>query len=237
MNKNPATAAQLLALHTLEMKRLEPVADQDQIKEAVKSQDHPFWKLYEAAVATLVVVTEVTKEVTEEIKQTVKSVMKKIMEVATPAIGRKKTSDCFIDKTRYYDPDPDLRAWLPEIQSEQPEAKFLVNELTKASNFRGMVEEIVGEKENIKNLSQHFIQRRHTTTLPTIESLIERQEREEDVGLRMDGSANFFFVEDKDGGVSVVYVRRHGRRWNVYVSRLGSDVRWDVGHRVFIRNS
>lgn len=30
MNTNPATAAQLLALHTLEMKRLEPVADQGQ---------------------------------------------------------------------------------------------------------------------------------------------------------------------------------------------------------------
>jgi hypothetical protein len=74
------------------------------------------------------------------------------------------------------------------------------------------------------------------TTLPTIESLIERQEGGQNVGLRTDGWANLFFVEDKDGSVSVVYALRRGGRWCVDVDRLGSGDVWDADDRFFFRN-
>lgn len=234
MNKNPATAAQLLELCTLQMKRLEPIADREQVKQAISDKDHPFWNAFALAVATLAVVAEEVKEV---VKEVAKSTLQKIKDITTTAISGKNTSDCFIDTKRYYHRDPDLDNWLPTAQPEQPTASFPVNELRKEMKFKEMAENIVDEKGDVKKLSQIIIERKLTTTLPTIESLIERQEGGEDVGLRTDGYANFFFVEDKDGYVSVVLVGRNDGQWYVHVGRLALDNRWHVEHRVFVRNS
>jgi hypothetical protein len=51
------------------------------------------------------------------------------------------------------------------------------------------------------------------------------------------GYANFFFVLNKDGTVSVVRVRRYDWLWCVYVDRLDCDGRWSAECRLFIRNS
>ncbi|MDP3962395.1 MAG: hypothetical protein Q8Q03_00805 [bacterium] len=228
---NSATAEQLIELSSLQMKRLQPVADQEQVKEAIRSKDHPFWDAFALAVATLAVVAE------EKVQVALEKIIEVIKQITTGVVGEKKTADCFTSKDRYYHRDGDLDNWLPETQAEQPSAIFSVNKIRKESTFKEMAEEIVGAKGNVKKLSQIIIERKHTTTLPTIESLIERQEGGEDVGLRTDGWANFFFVEDNNGDVSVVRVGRHGGRWGVSVRRLGCDDRWSVERRVFVRNS
>jgi hypothetical protein len=81
--------------------------------------------------------------------------------------------------------------------------------------------------------------------LPVIESLVERQEAGEDVGLLTDGWVNFFFVfvgekkekEDEKPAVLVVYIRRLGSRWRMRLNWLGYGRVLDEGSRFFFRNS
>lgn len=217
---------QLLELSSLQMKRLQPVADQEQVKEAIMSKDHPFWNAFALAVATL-----------EKVQTTTEQVLKMIKQITSEVITAKRKANCFVDKYRYYYRDGNLVNWLPETQAEQSATSFSVNELLKKSTFKAMAEEIVGEKGNIKKISQILISRKHTTSLPAIESLIERQDGGENVGLQTDGRSNFFFVENVDGGVSVIYMFRADVQWFVHVFRLGNGRRWYAGDRVFVRNS
>lgn len=178
-----------------------------------------------------------TEIVMKKAEATVTSIIALVKKITTPTVPDKKTSDCFTNKTRYYYRDADLDNWLPKNQSEQIEGKFSVIGLTKDGTFKQVVESFLGAMGDIAYLSKALKERGHTTTLPVIESLIERQEAGEDVGLRTDGWWNFFFVEDSDGSVSVVDADRRGRRWIVLVDRLGSDDVWGVGRRFFFRNS
>ena len=89
---------------------------------------------------------------------------------------------------------------------------------------------------DIDELSSLLIARQHVFVLPQIESLIERQEKGIDVGLRTDGWANFFFVVDKKDRVMVVFADRHDGYWYVDVSRLDGGGRWGVGRRLCVRN-
>ena len=75
-----------------------------------------------------------------------------------------------------------------------------------------------------------------TFTLPAVEKLVERQEGGEDVGLRTDGWANFFFVENSGGTVSVLDVDRNADGWHGYVDRLDDSFRWLAEYRLVLRN-
>ncbi|MBX4209541.1 hypothetical protein KW799_02540, partial [Candidatus Parcubacteria bacterium] len=95
----------------------------------------------------------------------------------------------------------------------------------------------IDESSNLDLLAKALIGNGHTVSLAQIELLIEQVEMGEEAQLRTDGYANFFFVEDKNGSVSVVDVRRYDRgRWNVRVHRLGYGIRWGVAFRFFSRN-
>ncbi len=171
----------------------------------------------------------------------VKSVLAFVMTIAVPAVAGKKTRDCFTNKTRYYYRDSDLDGWLPEDQKEQAGGKFSVQQLNMPGTFKQAVESFLGVTGEIPVLAQTLRDRHCITTLPTIESLIERQEAGENVGLRIDGYANFFFVEEKaeegkEPSVSVVNALRSDDRWNVNVFSLDLGDEWNAGHRFFFCN-
>jgi hypothetical protein len=174
--------------------------------------------------------------VIKKVEETIVSILALVKTITTPAVVGKKTKDCFTNKSRYAYRDSDLDNWLPQNQPGQSEGKFSVQNLTRGATFKQVVESFVGAAGEISDLTP--ILRHHITTLPTIESLIERQEAGEDVGLRMDGWGNFFFVEDAEGGLSVVLVNRLGYgRWHVNVRRLDRGVVWHGGRRFFFRNT
>jgi hypothetical protein len=176
------------------------------------------------------------KLVMKKVEATVVSILTFVKTITAPAVAGKKTNDCFTSKSRYCYRDDDLDNWLPENQPEQIESKFSVMKIKKSATFKQVVESFLEIKGDIKLLSQALKERGHTTTLPVIESLIERQEGGEDVLLRTDGWASFFFVEDDEGGVSVVRVRRLGRQWYVGVYTLGSVDVWCDDLRFFFRD-
>ncbi len=233
MNNNLASAPQLLELSALQTKRLEGVADREEVKKAIAHKDHPFWEKFSLAIQTLVVVGE----------ETGKSVLRKIKDTAVGAISGKKTVECFMNQERYFSRDPYLDIWIPDVQVEEPAGVFSVQELEQGASLKEIAEEILGERDSIKRLSKLLIERKITTVLPRIESLIERQEsfirkekESEDVGLKTDSCANFFFIVDKEGYVSVVRVFRHDGQWRVSISRLNLGRLWYVSCRVFVRN-
>ncbi|MEK7669495.1 MAG: hypothetical protein AAB350_02820 [Patescibacteria group bacterium] len=175
--------------------------------------------------------------VMKKVEEVVQSLLALVKVISTPAVAGKKTSDCFTDKSRYYYRDSNLDAWLPEDQPEQTESKFSVQKLTQNDTFKQVAESFLNlDQGDIATLAQLLKERGCVTTLPTIDLLIERQEAGEDVGFRTDGWANFFFVENKDGSVSVVNADRYDGQWLAYVSRLDDDNVWDAGHRFFFRN-
>lgn len=175
--------------------------------------------------------------VIKKVEETAVSLLALVKTISTPAIAGKKTSDCFTNKLlRYCYRDGKLDSWLPESQPEQVSGEFSVVQLTKNAAFKQAVGSFLGITGDIQTLSQILKERGHITTLPVIESLIERQEAGEDVGLRTNGWANFFFVENKDGSVSVVNASRADRRWHVRVDRLGIGPVWLAVYRFFFRN-
>lgn len=146
------------------------------------------------------------------------------------------TKERFTNSRRYYYRDGNLDSWLPKTQNHQVESKFRVFKLEKQLTFKEMAEAVLEASGDVTMLSKLLIEHKHTTNLQTIEGLIERQEFGENVGLNTNGYANFFFVEDKDGSVSVVFVFRSGSQWFVYVFRLDYGHRWYVDYRLFVRN-
>ncbi len=175
-------------------------------------------------------------------KIVMKSFLSFVATVKVVATKGKKTADCFADRKRYYDPDPDIIRWLPADQPAQEASEFSVQQFIVPGTFKQAVESFLGVTGEISVLAKTLRERGCVTTLPVIESLVERQEAAEDVDL--DGWANFFFVEEKkeenqqepEPGVSVVFVRRAGRQWGVNVRRLDDVSVWKDGFRFFFRN-
>jgi len=168
--------------------------------------------------------------------EVVKLILTSVKAIAVLAIAGKKTADCFADKLRYYYRDGNLDLLLPADQLDQPEGQFSVQSPSQPATFKEVVESYLGVTGEISVLAKVLKERGCITTLPVIESLIERQEAAEDVDLRTDSWANFFFVEDRDEGVSVVHVDRNDRQWYVNVNRLGYAYQWSAENRFFFRN-
>ena len=181
---------------------------------------------------------EVIKEDAEVVIEKTTRLLKEISKVILPATTEKKTKDCF-KGDRYYFCDNDLDSLLPKVQSTGKAGQFTANQLEKELNFKEVAQAILGVDEApLNDLAKGIIEKGHTVVLPQIESLIERTDAGEATGLLTNGYGNFFFVQNSEGGVSVVYVFRHdGRLWCVYVYHFGCDGRWYVEFRFFSRNS
>lgn len=152
----------------------------------------------------------------------------------------KKTSKCLTGNI-WGDRDDDIDRWLPAAQPTQAGGPVGVYQLQKqkGTTFREMAAAAlqVGSGTALELLGKALKEQGRTFTLPAIEKLVERQEGGEDVGLRTDGYANFFFVENSDGSVSVLNVNRNDGGWRAYVHRLDYDDGWRAGCRLLLRNS
>ena len=154
-------------------------------------------------------------------------------------IEGKNTGDCFTgDRWSYR--DPNIGRWLPD-QQEQFIGAVSVYQLQNSAGitFRemAMVALSVAPETPLDQLAKLLKERGYTLTLPAIESMVEKQEGGEDIGLRTDSYANFAFVEDAHGSVSVLLASRGVGRWYGSVNRLGYDRRWDVERRLLLCNS
>lgn len=160
--------------------------------------------------------------------------------VTVPSIKGKKTKDCFRDKSRFNHREKNLDIWLPETQPRQVKSNFSVRQLVQETTFKQTVEDFLGITGEVKNLAQALKSRRAVTTLAVIESLIERQEYGENVGLRTDDRTNFFFVEEnekkEDSGISIVGVGRYCGKWRINISRFSYRGVWHDGNRFFFRS-
>jgi len=155
-------------------------------------------------------------------------------------IEGKKTDKCFTGKRWSYR-DGDIDRWLPAQQCTQAACSTGVYQLqnSQGTTFREMAATAlkIGSGSALDLLAKALKEQKLTFTLSAIEQLVERQESGEDTGLRTDGYANFFFVEDSNGSVSVLNVNRNNGRWDANVSRLVKGDRWDAEDRLLLRNS
>ncbi len=151
-----------------------------------------------------------------------------------------KTKACFTSAFWHYR-DSDIDSWFPKEQAEQEHGSVGIYQVQdpKGTTFREMavaaIQAVPGTSDD--EIVTWLKRRGLTLTLPQVEVIVERQENGEDTGLGTDGYANFAFVEDAHGDVSVLDFRRGGRRWEVYVHRLGDESRWHAGSRFLLRNS
>ena len=155
-------------------------------------------------------------------------------------IAGKKTIKCLTSKQWAYK-DGDIDRWLRPVQGTQPSCSVGVYQLQnpQGTTFREMAAATlkVGPSTSLDLLAKALTEQGRTFTLPAIEQLVERQEGGEDVGLRTDGYANFFFVENSDGSVSVLCVGRSDDRWRGVVNRLDYGNGWGAERRLLLRNS
>lgn len=161
--------------------------------------------------------------------------------IGTTTLGEvvgKKTRNCFTGKLWSYR-DTNLDNWLPAEQAGQSEGIVSVYQLGEAVTSREMAAKAVGlgAGTSLDLLAKALREGGHTFTLPAIEQMVDKQEAGENVDLRTDGYANFAFVEDANGSVSVVVFVRSGGRLFVNLNRLDCDRRWDAGNRLLLRNS
>lgn len=166
----------------------------------------------------------------------IKSILSVFKTVTIMAVAEKKTADCLTNQERYYYRDPNLDALLPEVQEEQTEGKAIAHQLSRPAKFVEMVQNLLCTTEtDIDKLSRLVIEAGQVFSLTQIESLIERQEAGEDIGLRTDSWGNFFLVLNKKGSVSVLYAGRSGGLWVVSLCSLSYGRLWGVEDRFFSR--
>ncbi len=111
-------------------------------------------------------------------------------------------------------------------KTEDPitEQTFRYHKLRQSSVDGPIVAELGGEKMS-------------ETTLAEIYSFIAKQPNGEEGVLLNNGSANIFYVRDKDGVLRTVFVPWSGSGWHVLARSVESPYSWGAGRQVFSRNS
>ena len=160
--------------------------------------------------------------------------------IATTRFGTvtgKKTKKCFIG-SRYVYRDSDFDGWLPKNQPDVDACIITTLAPIKDWTFAEAAAAIldIGVGTDIALMGKLLIEHGHTITLPQVEEMVEKTERNEKTGIRIDGWGNFFFVENEDGTVSVGFVIRGERAWRADVFRLGRGPRWGADGRLLVRN-
>jgi hypothetical protein len=79
--------------------------------------------------------------------------------------------------------------------------------------------------------------KKHTLTEAQIDTLLEKANDGEDVGLRTDGWANLIPTKNADGSVSVAHAYWRGSGWHRDRYSLGSGRVWHREYRLVVSNS
>lgn len=158
---------------------------------------------------------------------------------ALGAVAGTKTKKCFAGKLWYYR-DSDFDNWLPADQPNAEASAITVLTPMKDWTFAEAAVSILNVSPDtpVATLGMLLKERGHTMTLAQAEAMVNFTERSAKTGLRTDGYANFFFVENKDGSVSVADVRRRvdGRHWRAGVGELADCYRWRADIRLLVCN-
>lgn len=111
-------------------------------------------------------------------------------------------------------------------KTEDPisEQTLRYHKLRKSSVDGPIIEELGGEAKAETTLSEMF-------------ALMEKQGKGEDGVLLNNGYANIFYIRDSAGVLRAVIVFWNDDGWRVSADSVEVPVRWDVGSRVFSRNS
>lgn len=109
----------------------------------------------------------------------------------------------------------DLERWLTPFQPACKAAEISVFKRSKSQTFATMFRELLklDVATPLKTIEDRLKAGGHVVALQHVESLVEKQERGEDVGLRADARGNFAPFLDKDGRVCVLSVGLIGC-WN-----------------------
>lgn len=133
--------------------------------------------------------------------------------IGVPALAAKATSNCFSNKQRYYYRDPDIKNFLPSIQSGGCGGEFNLFKLNRRGTLKDLAN-FFGFKHEYEVI-QMIKDKGATTTLPTIEWLIDKHEKDKYSGLVDNGDANLFPVLDKNGTPLFVDVSKNRNKWSV----------------------
>ena len=135
--------------------------------------------------------------------------MTRVKIVTLSSVAPRKIAESFIGP--YYDPegrDPDWNTWLAQIQPGGQAEQIGVWEVEPATTVKRIAGIIL-----------------HTILLPAqFESLIERTEQGEDVGLLTDSRPNHFFVRTErrdNGGIALGIAPKVNGLWRVSLSTCG----------------
>ncbi len=114
--------------------------------------------------------------------------------------------------------------FLGKVEEPQGEVVLRYHRLKKDSLDRPIIEELGGEA-----IAE--------TTLAVIYALMKNQRNGEDGPLLTNGYASIFYVRTITGALTAVSVYWYGDGWYVYAFSVVYPCVWDVGDRVFSRNS
>ena len=162
----------------------------------------------------------------------------RIMQTALGELPAIKTGTCLRSRIWAYR-DGDFDSWLPKESSAQAACNVTTYQLAKPMVFAEMAAAVLSVPVTtpVAELGKMLKERGLTLTLSQIDKLVEMQEGGTDVGIRIDGYANFAFMENADGSVSVSCVDRGGRRWHGRAYPLSRGGRWGADGRLLLRNS
>jgi len=152
----------------------------------------------------------------------------------------KKASDCFTGKLwSYRDVEIDIDLTNEQIADAFNAVGVYMLHDPPGTSFREMSRAAVQavSESSDKEIILRLKERRLTLTLQEVDSLVERQECGEDVGIHDDGFLNFAFVEDAKGSVSVLSFYRRNRQWEINDIPLALSDRWHAGYRLLLRNT
>ncbi len=162
----------------------------------------------------------------------------RIMQTALGELPAIKTGKCLRSRIWAYR-DGDFDSWLPKEQVGQPACNVTAYQLAKPMIFAEMAAAVLGvpAATPVAELGKMLKERGLTLTLSQIDKLVEMREGGTDVGIRSDGYANFAFMENADGSVSVAFFDRGVRGWYGCARPLSVDFRWGADSRLLVRNS
>ena len=161
-----------------------------------------------------------------------------IMQTALGELPAIKTGKCLRSRIWAYR-GGDFDSWLPKEQLAQAVCNVTAYQLAKPMVFAEVTAAVLGVPTTtpVAELGKLLKERALTLTLSQIDKLVEMQEGGTDVGIRTDGHANFAFMENADGSVSVALVNRGDRGWRGDADPLSDDYRWLADRRLLLRNS
>lgn len=164
----------------------------------------------------------------------------KLTSTLVPATATKLTEDCFRAPMWKYR-DSRFGTWIDKIQLRRAVQMVTVIRPEKSWTFIEFAQAVLGvATSDVKELGNLLIVGGHTLTVTQAEALAESVEAGEDIGLNVEGRANYFFVEtvDKDVPVEIGQVTYSELRdWRAGLDLLNDARRRGVDYRFLLCNA